>query len=386
MDFPGLTTEQLQAAGGYWTAREIAQQPRIWTQVSESVAAGREPLDRFLRPLLSQRASRVILTGAGTSAFAGECLAPALRRRWRLPVDAVSTTDLVASPDSWLLPDEPTLFVSFARSGNSPESVAALELAERYVPASHHFIVTCNADGALARRARSLPSAHVILMPEEANDRSFAMTSSFSAMLLAAGLAFDAIPAEPATTAALADAGRRVLQQMAPLARRLADERFERIVYLGSKELKGLAREAALKTLELTDGKVVAVADTPLGFRHGPKTFINSRTLVVVFEAADRYTRRYDRDLVDELRADGIAGRVVALTDADAAEHADTLSMPALVPAGDLGLCLPYIVFAQVLAFMQSLAAGNRPDTPNAAGTVSRVVRGVSIYPWNPAP
>jgi len=388
MDFLGLTTEQLQAAGGYWTAREIAQQPRIWMQVRESLAAGREPLDRFLRPLLSQRALRVILTGAGTSAFVGECLAPALRRRWQLPVDAVSTTDLVASPDSWLLPDEPTLFVSFARSGNSPESVAALELAERYVTAGHHLIVTCNAAGALAQRARSLPNAHVILMPEESNDRSFAMTSSFSAMLLAAGLAFDAIPAEPAATATLADAGRMMLQRMLPLAGRLADERFQRIVYLGSKELKGLAREAALKMLELTDGKVVAVADTPLGFRHGPKTFINSRTLVVVFEAADRYTRRYDRDLIDELRADGIAGRVVALTDADAAaaEHADTLSMPALVPAGDLGLCLPYIVFAQVLAFMQSLAAGNRPDTPNAAGTVSRVVRGVSIYPWNPVP
>jgi tagatose-6-phosphate ketose/aldose isomerase len=158
-------------------------------------------------------------------------------------------------------------------------------------------------------------------------------------------------------------------------------------VYLGANELKGLAREAALKMLELTDGKVVAMADTPLGFRHGPKTIVNGRTLVIVLLSNDIYSRQYDRDLLAELRADGIAGRVLALVarHGGSTGHPDDVLVPGLAEASDLGLCLPFALFAQSLALLQSLALGIRPDTPNAAGAVSRVVRGVSIYPLQPA-
>ena len=173
---------------------------------------------------------------------------------------------------------------------------------------------------------------------------------------------------------------------------------FERAVYLGSKELKGLAREAALKMLELTDGKVVVAADSPLGFRHGPKTILNARTLVVVFASDDEYTRQYDWDLITELRRDGVAGRVITLcarpgdthNDDDvvlgaaegAAEGAAQDAAQDVAEFSDLELCLPYAVFAQSIALLRSLSLGLRPDNPNAAGTVSRVVKGVSIHPW----
>jgi len=168
-----------------------------------------------------------------------------------------------------------------------------------------------------------------------------------------------------------------------PRLQSLVAERFERIVYLGANELKGLAREAALKMLELTDGKVVSIAETPLGFRHGPKTIVDRRTLVVVLLSNDGYTRQYDRDLLAELRADKIAGKVLALMARHhgSTGHPDDVLIPGLASASDLGLCLPYALFAQSLALMQSLGLGIRPDTPNAAGAVSRVVRGVSIYP-----
>ena len=135
-----------------------------------------------------------MLTGAGTSSFVGECLAPAMARRGRR-VEAIATTDLVAGPQSWLSRSTPTLLVSFARSGNSPESIAALELAEQHVEHCAHLVVTCNADGALFKRARGTTNAHAILLPEASNDRSFAMTSSFTGMLLAAALAFEVLPA-----------------------------------------------------------------------------------------------------------------------------------------------------------------------------------------------
>jgi tagatose-6-phosphate ketose/aldose isomerase len=383
----GYPDEHLEAAGGLWTAREIAQQPAIWVAIEALMAREAPGLRAFLDPLLARPDLRIVLTGAGTSSFVGECLAPALKRRTQRRVDAVATTDLVGAPGGVLEPALPTLLVSFARSGNSPESVAALNLAEQGVPTCHHLIVTCNSDGELNRQAGRRRNARVVLLPEATNDRGFAMTSSFSGMLLAAALAFDLQPAGRA--AALAGWATHVLDTGLPLISSLVASRFERVVYLGGGEFKGLAREAALKLLELSDGNVVAMAETPLGFRHGPKTIVNASTLVVLFLSNDPYARRYEMDVLRELRADGVAARVLALhtSEGEAPAHSalqDGIAVPGAMSGSDLGLCFPYAVFAQVFAFMQSLTLGLRPDAPNARGVVSRVVRGVSIYPWVP--
>jgi tagatose-6-phosphate ketose/aldose isomerase len=259
-----------------------------------------------------------------------------------------------------------------------------VEIVQAYVKRCAHLVVTCNAHGALNRRAQSLPNAHAIVLPEATNDRSFAMTSSFSGMLLAAGAAFGVlteaeIAALAGRTAALMLASRALLED-------LVRARFQRVVYLGSGALKGFAREAALKMLELTDGRIIAGADSTLGFRHGPKTILNAQTLVVVFLCNDPHARRYDLDLVSELRREAVAGRVVTVVDAQSAGgEPHELALPAVAgtaAASDLALCMAYAPFAQALAMLQSLSLGISPDTPNAAGTVSRVVQGVTIYPW----
>jgi tagatose-6-phosphate ketose/aldose isomerase len=382
MFYLGNSLAALEAAGGSWTAREIVQQPAVWAKIERELELEASALRAFLDPLLARPELRIVLTGAGTSAFVGECLAPALKRRTLRRVEAVPTTDLVGSPDTWLEPAVPTLLISFARSGNSPESVAAVNLAEQGVADCHHLIVTCNAEGSLYRQAAGLRHSHALLLPEETNDRGFAMTSSFTGMLLAASLAFDL--ARPGFVGESAASAAQLLEARLPLIDTLAGSGFERVVYLGSDAFKGLAREAALKLLELSDGKVVALADTPLGFRHGPKTIVKGRTLVVVMLGNETYTRRYDLDLLKELRSDRVAGRVLALTarPLDTAHPDDIVLGAGAASAPDLALCLPYVVFAQTLAFLQSLALGLRPDVPNAGGTVSRVVQGVTIYPW----
>jgi tagatose-6-phosphate ketose/aldose isomerase len=387
MNYLGHPQTELETGGGIWTAREIVQQPAMWAQIEQQMRRAPGELRAFLDPLLQRRDLRIVLTGAGSSAFIGECLAPALKRRTHLRVDAVATTDLVGSPDSWLEPAVPMLLVSFARSGNSPESTAAVTLAEQGVPDCHHLIVTCNGEGDLYRQGRRLRNTHVVLLPEETNDRGFAMTSSFTGMILAASLAFDLLRQD--RPEALSRWTAQVLEAQVPLLTKLANSGFERVVYLGSQEFKGLARESALKMLELSDGNIVALADTPLGFRHGPKTIVNRKTLVVMFLSNDPYARRYEMDLLRELHSDGVAARVVALYagDAPASEFAQVegIALPDALDASNLGLCLPYAAFAQTLAFLQSLALGLRPDTPNARGVVNRVVQGVSIYPWKPS-
>jgi tagatose-6-phosphate ketose/aldose isomerase len=373
MNYLGYPQAELEAARGICTAREISQQPVVWTKIESVMGRDAAALRAFLGPLLGRRDLRIVLTGAGTSAFVGECLAPPLKRSTRLRVDAVATTDLVGSPGDWLEPDVPTLLISFARSGNSPESLAALTLAEQSVRDCHHLIVTCNAEGALYRHAEKLRNARVILLPEETNDRGFAMTSSFTGMMLAVSLAFDLLGQD--RPEALSRWASQTLEAGLPTITSLARGGFERVVYLGGQEFKGLAREAALKMLELSDGKMVALAETPLGFRHGPKTIVNGKTLVVIFLSNDPYARQYDMDLLRELQSDAVAARVVALSGDEMAVNT----------ASSLALCFPYVVFAQTLAFLQSLTLGLRPDTPNARGVVNRVVQGVSIYPWKPS-
>ena len=389
--FPGLSAAQIQSAGAYWTAREIAQQPALWPQIARALDADRQ-LAQFLAPLLADPALRIVLTGAGSSAFIGSCLAPALCRAGR-QAQALSTTDIVASPASTLSSRGATLVVHFARSGGSPESVATLELAEQLLADCAHLIITCNPDGGLKRRAATVRRAHTVVLPEACNDQSFAMTSSFTGMLLAAAIALRLLPADERRLARLSGMGIDVLRSHLPLITALVRAQFDRVVYLGSSELKGLASEAALKMLELTDGRVVSVGDSPLGFRHGPKTIVNGSTLVVMFLSADPHARRYDLDLLGELRREAVAGRVIALS-ADAADAgtADRLMVGATeerqatadaasLPTG-LELCLPYAMAAQTLALLRSISLGLSPDNPNAAGTVSRVVQGVSIYPF----
>jgi tagatose-6-phosphate ketose/aldose isomerase len=370
------------ARGGAWTAREIAQQPAVWQATGELLAGdSARATAAWLEALLARRDLRVVLTGAGTSAFIGECLAPALAQRTQRRVEAIPTTDLVAGPQAWFQRDVPTLLVSFARSGSSPESAAALALADRFVDDCHHLVLTCNAAGELCVQGQAHPRCRVLVLPEASHDRGFAMTSSFTSLLLAAAGLFGVGATAPGALARTGAATRDALARGLPLARALVARRFERVIYLGSNAFKGLAREGALKLLELTDGAVVGSFDTPLGFRHGPKTIVDGRTLVVLFVSNDPYARLYDLDLLRELRADGRAGRVLAVAARPDGLAPDDLVVAGMAEAADLDCALPFAAFFQLFALLQSMALGLTPDNPSVSGTVTRVVHGVTIHP-----
>jgi tagatose-6-phosphate ketose/aldose isomerase len=382
----GRDENELTALGALWTAREIAQQGAMLRKTNEQLLADKEALNRFLQPLFKHAAMRVILAGAGTSAFIGECLAPHLAATLACRIEAIPTTDLVSAPSLYFERSVPTLLVSFARSGNSPESVAAVDLADRFVADIHQLAITCNADGALARRIATAARGMTILLPEETHDRSFAMTSSFTSMLYAALAALSGIGGMAARIEPIASAVDAVLATQASAMRALAGKRYERMVYLGSHIFKGLAREAALKLLELTDGAIIAVHDSPMGFRHGPKTIVNAKTLVAIFLSNDAYARRYDLDLLEEIVRDQKAGGVLAISahEDGIPAGADRILVAALKDAQDIDLLFPYIVAPQLFAFESALARGLSPDNPNTSGTVNRVVQGVRIHAVQP--
>ena len=359
-----------------WTRREIVQQPVTLLATQELLVGERESIAAFLAPLLAQPDLRVVLTGAGTSAFIGDSLAPWLAVSLGRPIESVPTTDIVSAPDLYLRKDVPTLLVSFGRSGNSPESIASVDLADQVISSVHHLIITCNEDGELARSAG--PNRRVVVLPEATHDRAFAMTSSFTGMMFAALSIFTGIDEmnerAELISLALADIVVNADVRMANLVAR----DFDRVVYLGSGVFKGLAREAALKLLELSDGAIVTAFDTALGFRHGPKTIVTDRTLVVVFVSNDPLTRKYDCDIIEELRADGTCGAVLPISAQTVT--GDGLIVGHLDRATDIDLLFPYIVPAQLFGLHMSLKLGLVPDRPNASGTVNRVVQGVRIH------
>ncbi|HET9168263.1 MAG TPA: SIS domain-containing protein [Actinospica sp.] len=358
---------ELKAAlSGTATLREIRQQPDVWRETALVLRERRAALDAFLAPLLAREDLRVVLTGAGTSAFIGQIAAPALGAELGRRVEAVATTDLVSHPSLYLTKGVPTLLISFARSGDSPESAAATELADQLLDDVSHLIVTCNPDGALNRAQAGRADSFVLLMPERSHDDGFAMTSSFTAMLLSVLLAFRGD--DSAAVEAVAAAGERLLAQEEQIAD-LATGVPRRLVYLGGGPLVGLARESALKTLELTAGHVVAYFDSPLGFRHGPKAVLDDDSLAVVYRSADPYAAAYDEDIISELRASLGQDRVLAVS-------VEPSSLD------DAYLAVAYVVFAQLFALYCSAALGLTPDDPFPGGDVNRVVQGVTIHPF----
>lgn len=386
-----LSKEDLINLGAEITTREIGQQPQLWQEALDNYQEAQADLAAFLdrvRATSPDKRIKVIFTGAGTSQYVGDTLLPYLKQtgdRSRYIFESVGTTDLVAAPHYHLFADETLLLVSFARSGNSPESVAAVDLANQLVPNAYHLTITCAPDGQLAQRAAGDDRNFLLLMPSRSNDAGFAMTGSFTCMFLSALLIFD-------QTKSLADkeeqvrvaiglaedvAGREAIIQA------IVDLDIERIVYLGSGPLSGLTREAQLKVLELTAGRLATMFDSSMGFRHGPKSFVNEKTLVATFVSNHPYTRQYDMDLLEEVYGDQIAQKTLAIAQKGERNFSgDSFEFLSDKLLDDAYLALPMIFVAQIIALLSSVKVGNTPDTPSASGTVNRVVKGVILHDY----
>lgn len=380
------TKEDLIKLGAEITTREIYQQPDVWEDAFQTYTEKREEIVAFLQGIAEKHDYiKVILTGAGTSAYVGDTLVPYFKevydeRKWNF--NAIATTDIVANPQIYLKKDVATILVSFARSGNSPESVATVDLAKSLVDDLYQVTITCAAEGELALQAQGDDRNLLLLQPAPSNDAGFAMTSSFTSMILTALLVFD--PTEFAIKAerfeVLVRLARKVLDNVADV-KELVDLDFNRVIYLGAGPFFGLSHEAQLKILELTAGQVATMYESPVGFRHGPKSLINDQTIVLIFGSTRDYTRQYDLDLVREVAGDKIARRVVLLSDqAFDLENVKEVVLGCGGVLTDIYRVFPYIVYGQLFALLTSLKVKNKPDTPSPTGTVNRVVQGVIIH------
>ncbi len=367
-----------------FTHKEILQQPSAWLKEYDALVAQKESIRTFLAKYKTAETD-IVLTGAGTSAFIGDAIAPILRKEWE-NVRAVATTDLVTNASNYLDSQKPLLLISFARSGNSPESVAAVELANRLCPQIAHIYITCNRNGHLAQTGKA-ENVLTLLLPEETDDKSLAMTSSFSTMLLTCLMMsrIDYIENEKEAVERTAANAQVIIDQYEEELHRIATQPFERAVFLGSGPMKGIAEECHLKLQELTDGAVVCKFDSFLGFRHGPKAVVNDRSLVVYLMQDQEEIQRYERDLVQQVDANNkLVAQVVVIAGKRIEIAGVREDLQVVMPYGSAETSMyglvPYVLVGQLLGYYTSLAHGLNPDTPSVSGNISRVVEGVKIY------
>lgn len=404
-----LTPAEKHRRGLVFTPAEIAGQADLWPDTFERFVAFLPQLHPFLEEFLAHPRRQVVLTGAGTSEYVGLCLEGLLRRRLGVPVTVASSTVLVVNPQEVFVPGHATLLVSVARSGSSPESLGAVRIAENLRDPVYHLILTANAEGELAQLGSpggagraggegrtggaggaaggALKRALVLALDPRANDQGLAMTAAFSNLIVAGhGLAHVASLEEyRGLLPRLVEAGRSMLARAPDALAALARTDFDRAVFLGDGAHFGTAIESRLKLQEMTAGKVMCAWETFPGLRHGPEAVVHERTLVVAFLSEDPFARRYELDLLAELRAKRIGGAVLAV--ADRAGEAAALADQVLEydPEGRLRLPAEYsppvqVIAGQLLALFRSLAVGLKPDNPSEAGVIHRVVEGVKVY------
>jgi tagatose-6-phosphate ketose/aldose isomerase len=368
--------------GYYHTLREIAQQPLTWPATARLMIERRAEVEEIFR--LPNAA--VLLTGSGSSFFAAECLALPLQAALAAPAQAVPAGLLLTHAHALLPKGRAAVLVSFARSGDSPESSAAMDTVLEGGFDCRHLIITCNREGRLATGYRDRPNVLPIVLDDRTNDRSLVMTSSFTNMVLAGRiLGLLGSPAVYEDTAArLSALARDVLTRHLDALARTARSEFRSALFLGTGSRFGAAREAALKMLEMSGGRVTCASSSYLELRHGPMSAVHDDTLIVAFLASDPRTRAYEVDLLEELARKRLGARKVVVggdipttllsSDDVAVECAGAASL------GDDDLPIVDVVVGQVLACFRCLHLGLRPDAPSPGGIINRVVGSFTIH------
>ena len=373
-----LDESKLEEKDFKYTYTEILNQADTWLEVYDLYEKRKNDIENFLKKV--GKDCKVIFTGAGTSEYVGNIALDYLKTHGEFEFESVATTDLVSAPYLHFEKNQKTLLVSFARSGNSPESLAAVKLGKEIVDDFYNLPITCAKEGKLAQALKDDENSYVFLEPEITNDKGFAMTNSFSSMLLATLLIFDTkTQNKKEIVEKISKLGKEIYNNLEEIEN-LVNFDFNRVVYLGSGPLGKLTKEARLKILELTAGEVATIWESSMGFRHGPKSFVDENTLVISFVSSNPYTRLYDLDILDEIANDKIAKKIIGISNSKLDRDYELIFEEDGLD--DVYLCPAYIIIGQIIALVTSLRVGNTPDNPSRTHTVNRVVKGVTIHDY----
>ena len=377
----GRPEAEQKRLGYFHTLHEICQQSWTWLRTCDRMVASRDRLRAFVEGIHS-----LTLAGSGSSQYAAECVLLMLVNELKIRIVSAGGGDLLTYGGKVLPPDRPGLVISLARSGDSPESRGAMELLLNTEAEIRHVVITCNEQGSLAKAWHDHAKVQVITLPRETNDQSLVMTSSFTNLLLAARFLgmLDRVEEYQRLCRGVGEIAKAVMAANFDALAKIAETSFERVVFLGTGSRFGAAREASLKMLEMTAGRVTTLSETYLGFRHGPMSYVQDKTLIVGFLSSDSILRAYELDLLQELDrknlglsklivGEGIPQRVLRKGDL-------AVECAGLSKFDDEEAATIDVVVAQLLAFFRCLEEGLRPDSPSEDGIIQRVVERFPLH------
>jgi tagatose-6-phosphate ketose/aldose isomerase len=377
----GKSTAEQQRLGYFHTLREICQQPATWIETCQLM----RNWALKLTPILDG-ASSIVLTGSGSSEYAGDCVRAVLQAELEAVTQACGAGSLLIHGSKALAVGRPVVLVSLARSGNSPESVGALTLLLRKEPEIRHLVLTCNASGELATGFRDEPRVTVVTLDDGTNDRGLVMTSSFTNLVMAAR--FLGLLKRPQQYQAMCEQASQIASQLIHtyfgVIAEVAAVPFRRAVFLGSGAGFAATHEAALKILEMSAGRVTTLSETYLGLRHGPMSYLHDDTLLVCFLSSDPGVRAYEADLLREVNRKNLGLMKLLVGEnvpSDLLRENDVaVECPGLKNLGDENAPVIDVLVGQLLAFFRCLEEGLRPDSPSENGAISRVVESFPLY------
>lgn len=322
------------------TSSEISSQVEGWQDAHRTVDAEADDLKYLWR---QGQYDNVIFTGCGSTHYLAMSAASLFQQAVGISCRAVPSSEVLLHPRQVYGRGKP-LLVAISRSGATTETIQAAEKFKADFQ-SDVIVISCYADKPLNAFATLNLAAFA------GQEISIAQTRSFSSMLvMAEGLAqvisntFSSRQFSTTHHAQVAVLREQALQYADP-------EQFQRVFYLGSGALHGLACEAMLKMKEMS--LTSAEAFHPMEFRHGPKSMIDEQTLLVGL--LDAHTYDAEIAVLNEMRALGAA--VVTLSP-------DTPTDIRLEGYQQRPSIVHYMPFLQWLAYQRAVNKGLNPDAP----------------------
>lgn len=242
--------------------REIREQPEVWERIARSGCA-----ERLARALTG----RIVLVGSGSSLFAAQLGALALRRR-RIDAVALAATEARLDHNAY----EDASVIAISQSGRSSDLLEAVRILRPRTLVA----LTNTLDSPLAAHADI--AIDVGAGSERAIPASKSVSATVAILLWAASLAAgdgrrDAVALEGTARAIRAWLSSNDLAVVAEHARRIADCRS--VVVLGSDYGLPIASEMALKIKEASYMHAEGFAAGE--FRHGSIAMVDATTAAI---------------------------------------------------------------------------------------------------------
>lgn len=333
---------------GAKTFAEIESQPRLWVEALRQFERQADELKR----LWSDTAfDEIILTGCGSTYYAGVISAALLQAGTGVTARAVSATELMLFPEMFISANRTTLLICISRSGTTRETVAAAQMFRNH--GGHSIIVvTCDSESPLAQ------TADVLLAMDAAREESRVQTRSFSSMVVAiTALAALLSGRDWRALSILPERLDHLTQTSADAVDRLGNNlSITQFVFLGSGVLYGLACEAMLKMTEMA--KLFSAAYQPLEYLHGPRYAADSHTqlIALVSESA----RDEERRALDSLRQRGIPLLTLVESSLVPPIDGDSIVLASGIP--EWGRAILYLPPLQRICWLQAVKRGYDPD------------------------